>query len=1338
MKLITITEVTEAASEPNDLFDLHELQSSTSLHQVTNRTQQEIAAELERGLPIRDNRWRLRTYKNTFVGTECVDFLVRSQLAESRSAAVELGRKLVTELNLFEHVAMDHEFKDEHLFYRFVEPERRIAPDESLRFSVKGQEDPELFRIAKQLRSDLEVHRYRIHRMNVYKECFLACDAVTYMVEEGIAKTRPEAVALGQRLEIELHLWNHIDQKLKFHDEHLFFRFHNLGDRDESSKSLRSSGAGRSIGQLSQIGNLLKRGLWVKSRTYRLKTYPKCFIASHAVDYMVKEGFCTSREEAVELGQELQNELGLWHHVCNDHQFEDKYFFFRYSATFSGSSTDDDSLSIKSGSSLGESSRVSDMDISDIASKLFRGLNVKDRFYKLKKYQNCFVGSEAVDFMVQAKLASSREDALALGKQLMENYDLFYHVRRAHHFKDEYIFYRFSEDATIGSGTESMDGSTESFNLNLDDFCNIDRDELIQIGEKLRTGVRIQNRQYRFMTFRNCFVASEAVDFLVLSQVAESREYAVMIGKRLEEQLSLFHHVSRDHSFTDEYLYFRFDTGSGNSNQDFIAKTVRESMSEFSMSERDVTESIGIEYDKSLRASEAKLLKAVGSQINDHVHMVMTGGPSGCGKRALVEITFADDPSVLFSSAKFESSENSPFATLRLLFSELCKTISDRPQIHEKIVATLTQNQRMSLLTWIPEVEAFFPESADTDSEIRDSEENDACIKNALLSFLEVICGFMPVVLLLDDIMYATTCTLDILDFILKGSQNNLLLCGNYRDNCVENDHYLMQWKLDMAKVIKVDTILLKNLEEDQIRVFLSHTLRQEEFEVRELAALMKERTHGNFYFLVQLLETLQSLNLLMYNFAYLKWTFSVEAIRQQTDVSVNVAMLLATRITQLSRCVEQTLKLASCFGSSFDPEILKATKSVLFVFDDISYCLSEACKEDLLIRISDREYKFAHDEVRTAAYELLPTGDERKRVHLEIGLKLAKKPALLQDSETLFVCVDQMIKAEDEMQRRIKDGMKVKVSRLFLNAGENAMKLSAFVVASQYLKAGVELLGENAKAAFRDHYDASLQLFSSYAQSELSAGRVEESRKAAEAVLSGARRHEDKQMASLTLFRCFTAEGKLEEQFDFAIRLLESAGLKFPKDPNTLAVRREWEKLKPGIKSDDDILSLRHMTDKSIDFCYDILTDLILTSDATGRLFGLFATARMVQMTLKHGLSKFTPLIFVLVGQGFIAMNNDLGEGKRMIQLGFKIENVVGVAAKGRVLTQACMALGCVQAISQCMYLALDGYKACMELGDIQNAFHGVRVYLWSFYYSGLPFEPLIDDIEKFALQML
>eukprot|EP00980_Cylindrotheca_fusiformis_P031124 scaffold25851_cov122-Cylindrotheca_fusiformis.AAC.1 len=495
--------------------------SGSSSNNSRNLTTEQMAIELERSLPLRDNRWRLRTYKNTFVGTEAVDFMVRSGLASSRTEAVELGRRLVAEFNLFEHVVRDHEFKDEHLFYRFVEPERRTSPRDSARFSdeiilstsssigssnrEEPQQDPELMRIAEKVRSELEVHSYRMFHMKIYKDCFLACDAVTYLVEEGLAKTRSAAVILGRRLETELHLWSHADQKLKFNDEHLFFRFHDAGEHDSSSRSFRSSSdTGRSLAQLSQIASLLKRGLEVKKRTYRLKSYAKCFVASHAVDYMVKEGFCTSREEAVELGKELQNRLGLWHHVCNDHEFEDQYLFFRFSyiATAGSTTTDEESHSLESHSTA-EDSHASHVSLSDIASKLIRGLNVKDRSYKLKKYRNCFIGYEAVDFMVQAQLVSSREGAVVLGKQLMESHNLFYHVKRAHSFEDDFLFYRFSDDAT--SASDSYDCSSSDASLSLDeDFPDeINEGELIEIGRMLHRGVRIQNRSYRFKTFRN-------------------------------------------------------------------------------------------------------------------------------------------------------------------------------------------------------------------------------------------------------------------------------------------------------------------------------------------------------------------------------------------------------------------------------------------------------------------------------------------------------------------------------------------------------------------------------------------------------------------------------------------------------------------------------------------------------------------------------------------------------------------------------------------------------------------------------------------------------------------
>lgn len=84
-----------------------------------------IAESLKAGDEVKDRKYRLQTYKECFVGSEAVDFLVSSGLAQSRTDAVEIGRTLQSDCHLLEHVTRDHEFKDEQLFYRFLKDNER-------------------------------------------------------------------------------------------------------------------------------------------------------------------------------------------------------------------------------------------------------------------------------------------------------------------------------------------------------------------------------------------------------------------------------------------------------------------------------------------------------------------------------------------------------------------------------------------------------------------------------------------------------------------------------------------------------------------------------------------------------------------------------------------------------------------------------------------------------------------------------------------------------------------------------------------------------------------------------------------------------------------------------------------------------------------------------------------------------------------------------------------------------------------------------------------------------------------------------------------------------------
>ncbi|MEM9002060.1 MAG: mechanosensitive ion channel protein [Cyanobacteria bacterium P01_F01_bin.86] len=72
------------------------------------------------------------------------------------------------------------------------------------------------------------------------------------------------------------------------------------------------------------------------------------------------------------------------------------------------------------------------------------GIQIKERLFRLKTYRQCFVGSEAVDWLV-CHLEISREEAVQIGQRLIQE-NWIHHVLDEQTFQDEYFFYRFRWD----------------------------------------------------------------------------------------------------------------------------------------------------------------------------------------------------------------------------------------------------------------------------------------------------------------------------------------------------------------------------------------------------------------------------------------------------------------------------------------------------------------------------------------------------------------------------------------------------------------------------------------------------------------------------------------------------------------------------------------------------------------------------------------------------------------------------------------------------------------------------------------------------------------------------
>lgn len=72
------------------------------------------------------------------------------------------------------------------------------------------------------------------------------------------------------------------------------------------------------------------------------------------------------------------------------------------------------------------------------------GVEIKDRRYHLRVFSNCFVGSDAVAWLMHHQKATA-EEAIRIGRLLVER-GIFHHVTDEHTFEDQYLFYRFYED----------------------------------------------------------------------------------------------------------------------------------------------------------------------------------------------------------------------------------------------------------------------------------------------------------------------------------------------------------------------------------------------------------------------------------------------------------------------------------------------------------------------------------------------------------------------------------------------------------------------------------------------------------------------------------------------------------------------------------------------------------------------------------------------------------------------------------------------------------------------------------------------------------------------------
>uniref|UniRef100_A0A8C1JW19 Phosphatidylinositol-3,4,5-trisphosphate-dependent Rac exchange factor 2 n=1 Tax=Cyprinus carpio TaxID=7962 RepID=A0A8C1JW19_CYPCA len=159
-----------------------------------------------------------------------------------------------------------------------------------------------------------------------------------------------------------------------------------------------------------KLYNLMsKQGHLIKDRKRKLTTFPKCFLGSEFVSWLMEIGETNNPEEGVLLGQALL-ENGIIHHVTDKHQFKPEPVLYRFRY-------DDGTYHPRS-------------DMQDVISKgvrLFCRLHslftpvIRDKDYHLRTYKSVVMANKLIDWLIAQGDCRSREEALILGVELCDN-----------------------------------------------------------------------------------------------------------------------------------------------------------------------------------------------------------------------------------------------------------------------------------------------------------------------------------------------------------------------------------------------------------------------------------------------------------------------------------------------------------------------------------------------------------------------------------------------------------------------------------------------------------------------------------------------------------------------------------------------------------------------------------------------------------------------------------------------------------------------------------------------------------------------------------------------------
>ena len=639
-----------------------------------------------------------------------------------------------------------------------------------------------------------------------------------------------------------------------------------------------------------------------------------------------------------------------------------------------------------------------------------------------------------------------------------------------------------------------------------------------------------------------------------------------------------------------------------------------------------------------------KLLGAFEDAANGRCQLMLISGASGIGKTALVNEIHKPglQRNSYFISGKFDQfKSNIPFNAFTQAFTDLLRQLVSEPkekldQIKQDLSESLGLNT--SILTdLIPGFKLLIQNQA-TASELNPVESQNRFFFT-LNDFIRVFATREhPLTIFLDDLQWCDDSSLRLIRELVIKEIPYLFIIGAYRKNEIHDGHPLALAIEEIKKLKKIQEVYLDALTEKTVNQLVADTLLRSTEETRELANCIFKRTAGNPFYTNELLKTIYHQDLIRFNYQSGKWTWDIKKISGLT-ISDNVVELMTGRLIELPAACLELLEIASCLGNSFKLRTLIQVTGKKA--SEIAETLWPALEVEIIIPLNgnyrlvitdddfDVTYKFQHDRIQQAAYQLI-SEDKRRSLNLEIGRVLLR----YQTTEEVNDLLIELVRHFNEGLPLVTDAdEKMMLAEMNLRAGRKAQSAVAYHSALQYFKTGIQLLPES---FWQNHYQVAFDLYAGYAQNAYQTNQYDTAEECISLLLREARTNLERVEILSMRVRQYNTVGKPEEAIRSGIEGLSLLGYKLPENPGQFPVLKELMKAKwnLGRRKPVDLLHSSLMTDPEKKAAVRMLTEIGPSAFVLGNdnLYAL-TQLKVTNLSLIYGNSPESAYAYIVFG---------------------------------------------------------------------------------------------------------